>query len=597
MASTILTNWTVYYDGETAGSGNSDYHIKWTGTTGTNTVLELYDALQDLFDAAAQMDNGTPMRLRTPTLFDIGQIETNETESWFIDPESIKHLTGAGINTVGWDFVSGTRRGIVKVPFTRVNINTADTNFTATTNATGTPTGKVLYITDTEVWLRPDTNTDDWTATANGNTITINGNTDTITGAGTTGNNIWSNIFTLGTLVSGTQLYVAQDQTVIANSEASGGGLWWGPGQLDILVATTDQGTLLDNGFLTVYARRETDLYDNFVVDASLGGRNAVPLATQDDLNNTTSVTTLSGFSVSFGGFTADVDQNTVNEDYSIQINGGSNTLQQVYQHLQYLTRRGSTTSFNGLEGQQYIGIDNYITFSGGVTGTVNTGDEVTGSVSGATGYVAHVNTTASPNYVTLHNSQGTFQIGENLTIGANSINTTSGVESIAPNKTAPFGTFAGGTFFLARGVVITNVNVSGGTYQTITDQGTAVSPPTTISFSLTGIQTGSEVRVFSNDSSVANTRDNELYGVEILAGTSITFSYTVSGSTISYTRNFGDNNDGKSFTLTAPSSITVVIFDLNFKEVRLTTLSLGTTDQSIPVQQITDRNYLTGSV
>jgi hypothetical protein len=190
-----------------------------------------------------------------------------------------------------------------------------------------------------------------------------------------------------------------------------------------------------------------------------------------------------------------------------------------------------------------------------------------------------------------LHNSQGTFVVGENLTIGGNSLNNLTAVVPITPSKAAPFGTFAGGQYFLARGVVITNT--TGSTYQTTDDLGDPYSPPLTRTFALTGIAAGSEVRILSN--AITTTKDIELFGVET-SGTTEFFQYTISGSDITYTRNFGDITDGKIFNLTAPTSITIIVFDLNFKEVRLT-LNVTGVDQSIPIQQIVERNYLSGSV
>jgi hypothetical protein len=580
---------TIYFTNDTGG----DKQIRWTGSaanTATRTVNEVYSAVIDVFDNVAVgagefMDEGIPFRAVTPTSYLIGQIETNDNEPWFIDDLTIEHLTGGAITTIGWTRTPGSIIGVVKVAVTSNNWTASDIVSTATENTNG-DTGIILYVGTTEVWIRPTTNAAANNFDTGSGTITSAGPGTTVTyaAASTTGEREWVNLFTIGTIVSGTQVYVAQDQTVLST--------FWPVGPVDRLFLTQDESTIIDNGYLTIYARRETDLYDNFITDASAGGRIAIPLTTGDDLNNLTNLTTLAGSSITFGGVTADINADATLEDYSIQINAGANSLRDTYRFLQFITRRGSVTSINGLEGQQYTGIDYRVEITS-VTGTINAGNELTGSVSGATGYVAHVNTApvSGNNYAMLHNSQGTFVVGENLTIGGNSLNNLTAVVPITPSKAAPFGTFAGGQYFLARGVVITNT--TGSTYQTTDDLGDPYSPPLTRTFALTGIAAGSEVRILSN--AITTTKDIELFGVET-SGTTEFFQYTISGSDITYTRNFGDITDGKIFNLTAPTSITIIVFDLNFKEVRLT-LNVTGVDQSIPIQQIVERNYLSGSV
>ena len=191
MSSVILTNWTVYYSGDTGG----DLQIRWTGTTGTNTVRELYSELQDLFDNSSQMDDGTPMTAQTPTDYTIGLIDAGETNAWFIDPESIKHLTGGGLQTQSWLRATDTNIGIVKVPRSGTNIVAGDVGYTIT-HADG-DSGTLLYVDGSYLWIRPASSAigNNWDSTS-GN-ITCNSHIDTQTATRTTGEMIWSNIYTL----------------------------------------------------------------------------------------------------------------------------------------------------------------------------------------------------------------------------------------------------------------------------------------------------------------------------------------------------------------------------------------------------------------
>jgi hypothetical protein len=654
----ILTNWTVYFNDNPTVDGGS-HQIRWTGATGTTDIQDLYSAVQDLWDNVTTGVGdypkfGVPFRGVTPTSFEIGQIFTNDSDAWFIDPESIKHLTGGGLNSTGWTYSTGVRKGIFRVSMSSLGtIVAGDVGFTA---SNGTVTGVLLHVdtNNNDLYIRPtdDTATHDWGTVSSG-TVTVNAHTGTQDAAGATGNNIWTNIFSLGTLVSGTQLYVGQNQTILTNSEDSGAGLWFGTGQIDILVQTTQESVLLDEGFLTVYARQVLRLYDNFTTDASAGGRAPVPLATQSDLNNTTGGAIPSnGTTISYAGpYTADIDADTTNEDYSIQINCNSNLLSDVYEYIKYITRRGSTTpTLNGLTPDQYIGIGVRLDYAS-ETGTVNIGDEVTGSTSGATGYITNKNTGGT--YATLNNVQGTFIATENATIGGNSLNNIT-VTTITSPKQSPLGTFAGGRFFGAPGVYLTNVpGTDLNNYEVIADDGVTYAEPVQVTFTLTGIQTDSEIRIYNND--LTTTRDTEITGIEnsesvlqsatiINGGTgySVNDKLTLTGGTFStaailnvdtidggvitsvsidnpgagYTDNptvptahtggtgssatFNGTFRGSfsyTYTYTTDINITVVVFDLFSKDIRLTGLSLTTTNQSIPIQQNTERNYLTGSV
>ena len=580
---------TVYFPGDAAG----DKQIKWTGSTAftaTRTVNELYTALQDLFDNNTAgtgdyiaYDFGIPMKAVTPRVYDFGLIERDD-DPWFIDQTTIQHLTGGSIQTIGWTRTVGTNTGIVAVPITNVDIVIGDVGNTIT-HGDG-DSGTLLDFEDTDygtyLWIRPDSNAAGNNFDSTSGTLTCNGHTATQTDAAKDGEKRWNNIVTIGAIESATDIEVAQDQTLLTK--------YWPAGFLDRLFLITDLSTdpfgTIDGEYFTFYARKENTLYDNFLIQTS-EGRNVVPLATSADLNNASSLTSIAGFSITFGPATADINADTTNENYSITINCGGDTLANAYRYLQYLTRDGDTTLRAGVEGQQYIGIDHYIQYAS-ITGTINVGDEVTGSSSGATGYVASVNTTDT--YVMLHSSQGTFTATENLTIGANSINNISSIEVVQPKKATPFGNFAGGRFFGARGVLITNFSATN-LYTLIDDQGNAVEPPTTVNFTLTGLKDGSEVRIYQTSNSTA------IAGVEDMTG-GVGTSVDNGDGTVTVTGSTDDNDFNFEYiyqdppTNGSPLSVFVVILNNNYEYQRLDGVILTNQNQSIPIQQQLDRNY-----
>ena len=303
-------DFTVYFAGDAAG----DKQIKWTGSTdvtATRTVNELYTALQDLFD-----DNtlgagdyitkgfGIPMRAVTPRVYKIGTIESGDDEPWFIDQETIEHLTGGSIATIGWNRITTSVTGIVSV---RVNsgstIVKADVGNTIThsdgDSGTLLDVESSVYEFDADIlWIRPDSSAsgDGFDSTAGG-TLTCNGHTATQeTGQpGRTDDIEWYNFATIGTLQANTEIEVAQVGLNAAGSEFEQGLIprYWPEGQIDRLFKVTDRnGNLIDRGRLDFYARKENTLYDSFEITGA-EGRNVVPLATAPDLNNTSSLTSI----------------------------------------------------------------------------------------------------------------------------------------------------------------------------------------------------------------------------------------------------------------------------------------------------------------
>ncbi|MFC1627273.1 hypothetical protein ACFL18_01800 [Patescibacteria group bacterium] len=588
MSSVILTNWTVYY-ADDIGAGKGMKQIKWTGTTGTNTVNELYSALADLFSIPAQnnADDTIPMRAITPTLYEIGAFDTGDLEPWFIDPESIKHLTGSGLNTVKWkrDPYPGDGTGDIGI----VKIQCSSTAFglvagdigDACTDDVTSDSGVILHVDTTNyiVWVRPDDNTSANDFNTGSGTISADTSSNVATQTGSsTGENVWSNIYTLGSIEDNTTIYITQSNANITNTEDSGSGRWWGDGHPDVLILTTDTGTLTDRGLLTIYARQYSKKYGFYTSDASAGGRIPVPLATSDDLNNTSgyrqsAITENAAFvvgeeatgavtgaraivtaytssvltyyligdltefndsenitgsasgdvdatgapanvsggpatamSITFGlDTTFDINADTTNEDYSIVINlTDSITLAQMNERIKYKTRRGETTTLDGLEGQQYIGIDYRVDYTT-ISGTIADGSTVTQVLAdGTTATSEVVAHSTADDYMMLRDTRGTLETGGTsawLGIDAgNSITMSSGatVTTIAPVQEHPFGNFAGGRFFGARGVVLDNVPAADSqNYELIDNDGTRIVPPVTIPITVNAVVAGDRVTMF----------------------------------------------------------------------------------------------------
>lgn len=510
MSSIILTNWTVYYQSDAGTAGQGSKQIRWTGgTTGSNTVNELYSALMHLFDNSSQMDaaDSIPIRAVTPTQYEIGSFDAGDRQPWFIDPDSIKHLSGGGLNTVQWTRDTTARtgsHGIYRVTRSGTNIVAGDIGATI---SNGTHTGWLLYVSGNYLWIRPTSSeaTYDWNLTSG--TITCNGHSDTQTGY-VTAESIWSNIYTLGTLQTNTSIYVYQNGSLLTK--------WWSDNHIDILIPTTDFGTLIDSGNLTIFARQYTKLYDHYIANVATGGRTPIPIATSVDTNNST------------GAFAFDFDAGTGTIASGEIITSGA--------------KKGivtSVTQTNPIGRIEYYLLDPYTQFAdndafttSGGGGTVN---EPTAIETLVAGYTDITLTFGSINR-DLNNGQGSqpydveincnnrrlSQVYEYLKFitrsdSLTSLNGTAGQAYLAANgsydpvKVAPFGTYAGGKFFGARGVWLTNVPAAdGNNYELVDANGIRRVPPITIAITINGVNNDDKVTVFRT------TGNNEIIDREV---------------------------------------------------------------------------------
>lgn len=237
-----------------------------------------------------------------------------------------------------------------------------------------------------------------------------------------TNNDLWANIYTLGTIVAGAQIYIVQNGAELEP--------FWSTGHIDILVKVKAAGAEIDSGKLLVMVRDLGSSFDHFEIDLTAGGRNAVPLATANDINNQTAASTIATYSditITFGTTPKDLSNGNGAQNYDVVVDCAGRPLSEVYEYLKYVARHDSAVTLNGDTGEEYL--------------------------SAGAGYTEV--------------------------------------------KVAPFGTFAGGTFFGARGVWIENMDANDAkSFQLIDASGTTQTPPNTIPIKVTGLVSGDRVLV-----------------------------------------------------------------------------------------------------
>jgi len=247
------------------------------------SLNNLYTYFTLTFDDDLQMDDLPPMSAQTPTAFTM-------ENSWFIDPISLRFLNGGSLTTSGWNattYDNGIRPLTFSATYTDAVVG--DIGKPVVGSTTGS-TGTLLYYDNTlkKWWVRTD-DTGDTFNQAESITITGGTGTGTTSSASTTGENTWANIFTLGTIADNTQIYLYQNGTQITP--------WWTTDHIDILVLVRESNLLIDSGYVTIFARQYTKLYDNYVADLASGARTPIPLATFKDTANLTGYRSSTGSS------------------------------------------------------------------------------------------------------------------------------------------------------------------------------------------------------------------------------------------------------------------------------------------------------------
>lgn len=579
---------------------SSDFTIDYTlrriyhsaGTT-AYSMNELYSWLMDEVDESTTIDDPVPMTAQTPTAYTL-------TNGWYIDQyesSSFEYLNGGSLQTSGWD-ADTSNSGIRLLTFASGGYTNAVSGDIGRevgySGGSPTDTGTLLdFNNTTRQWL---VRVDDTGDTFANTSTAIDLDDGTGTGAGTlstastTGNNVWANPYTIGTLVDNTQIYVIQDDAKITP--------WWSTGHIDILLKVQEAGSLIDFGYATIFARHYTILYDHFLADLSSGARTPIPLAIFDDSNNESGYREMSltdasaAFTVgeviedddnadiqgivtsntgtapnitlqyyligypqtdfsgatgtftgqssgstatavapsdvgpaalspaitfTFGATSQDLNNGSGSRPYDVIIDlQSTHTLEDLYEYIKYVTRRGSTTSLNGHDGEQYYAVGDIRLLYDGQTGDFTEGLTVTGGTSGATGVIVADHDDGTSGALVLRDVAGTFEDNETITdtsTGSATVDLAAGLDEIAPVKQSPFGTFAGGQFFGARGVWITNyLAADANDFELIDSTNTDQSPPVTVALTVNNTQNGDRVAIFKSTGAGSETIDKSQF-------------------------------------------------------------------------------------
>jgi hypothetical protein len=226
------------------------------------------------------------------------------------------------------------------------------------------------------------------------------------------------------------------------------------------------------------------------------------------------------GVTVTFADAQVDVDEDATDEEYACTINCNNVPLADVYQRVMFLCCRGNQNGTTpgtpdtllpsghaslGEGSEFYRAVGDIVFDYDNRTGTPPVeGDLVKGSISGAYGVVTSI-TAAATGVCVLTQVKGEFEDGDQVAeidaAGGNYVEVNGAPESIADNTAAPFGTFAGGRWFVAQGVVLDNVPAAdANNWETIDLAGVTRAPPTSRAITFAGLEINDRATIMEVD-------------------------------------------------------------------------------------------------
>ena len=271
----------------------------------------------------------------------------------------------------------------------------------------------------------------------------------------------------------------------------------------------------IDRRRLIGTTRRWYKTYGEFTIPQSARGNNVLALSDSNDLNNTTAYATVGGWTtitnITQGFVQLDVNNDATDEDYYSQWNRDTYTINQFYERMKYITTDGSAATLYGLNGELFRGITHELDVDGGA-GTWGTPEhEVISWGTGATAGTARL--------LAVDNKTGTsttkiwFQLltgvtpGDNLTItGGTSTATaladlTTGSLTERPISTPFVGQSTGSALIGSYGLSLETADL--GVNDTVFDlTNTAYNPPNNVTFTVSGLVSGEDYVLVTNDSS-----------------------------------------------------------------------------------------------
>lgn len=272
--------------------------------------------------------------------------------------------------------------------------------------------------------------------------------------------------------------------------------------------------------------------YSEFRINGTSRGQNVAALNYSDDLNNTTASGTVAGWSdvanLTAGYALIDVNADTTDEPYYSKWDRGSRSINQFYERMKYVTRRGTSDTLYGLNGELFRGITHEVTVGAPRTSTISEG--AAASWTGGTGQVLARDSAGTATKLWIQLLTGVAPTaGQTITVGGGTVTAGAGTPSLERSLSFPFcGQSTGSAIIGAYGFGIESSDLS--VNDKLFDLTTAQrNPPNLVTFTVTGLVASEDyILVGPDDSGVLEVDQFTLNGA--LTGATVT-AVVVNGS------------------------------------------------------------------
>jgi len=265
------------------------------------------------------------------------------------------------------------------------------------------------------------------------------------------------------------------------------------------MIKVRDSGSDIDGRRLIGLNREFGYTYGEFKINGTSRGNNVLALTHSTDLNNQTSGSTVAGWTTitnTEGYQGIDVNNDSTDEYYYSKWTKSTYTINQFYERMKYITRRGAGDSGDtlyGLNGDVFRGITHEIDVDT-PTGTFNAVEPV--SWSGGTGQMLAINSTTSPTKMWIQLLTGSAPSdGDTITGDSSSAYCLMNATITERSISTPFVGQSTGSAIIGSyglGIQATDLSASDKVFDLTNTQ---ISPPNYVTFTVSGL-VASEDRV-----------------------------------------------------------------------------------------------------
>lgn len=262
------------------------------------------------------------------------------------------------------------------------------------------------------------------------------------------------------------------------------------------MLKVRDSAADIDGRRLLLQTREFGYTYSEFKLNGTTRGINVAALTYATDLNNQTASGTVSGWSdvtnLTAGYNGIDVNADSTLEYYYSKWDRGSRSINQVYERMKYLTRRGETATLYGLAGQLFRGITHEVAVTTPRTSTIAEG--AAASWSGGTGQVLARDSAGTATKLWIQLLTGVAPTAaQTITVGGGSVTAAGGTPSTERTLSFPFcGASTGSAIIGAYGFALEAADLS------VNDKlfdltNTLRNPPNLVTFTVSGLVSGED--------------------------------------------------------------------------------------------------------